>query len=747
MMTRRSRARREPGGAVAPRTRYRPRVEAVEARLLLSTLTVTTTADSGAGSLRQAIMDSNASTGPSVIDFNISSSGPQTITPKSALPPITNPVTIDGTSEPGYAGQPIVQINGSQIFYQNPPVPPSTTPTVTTFPIPGVNGLSINAGSTTVKGLVINRFTGNGIAVQGNGRNTIVGNNLGTDLTGEISLGNGQAGVLLGQSRNNVVGGTTPGSGNLISGNGGSGVDIETGYGPGVTGGNFVQGNLIGTDATGSGELGNTFDGVTINASPNNTIGGVQAGAGNTIAFNGNDGVKVVNYNYYNFTRLNNAILSNSIYSNAALGIELGNGTNNPVGSATLASAFPSGGNTAVEGYFSGAPNSAYTVQFFTNAVPDPSGAGQGQTLLGTRTVTTDASGLGRIAVSLPGTIAFGQSLSATATSVSNSTSPFFLNTTVAAGATSDLRVQKTVNPVSVLAGGTVVYTINVLNSGPSNAHNVVLTDTLPQGLDVTSVTTTVGTVTRRDNGVVTVALGAMPLGDIETVKIGVTTTTAGTITNSVSVAGDQTDPNTQNNTATVDAQVVQNPNPLVIVGGRLLTSLNAITGIIVNFNQPLDAAQATNPRNYLLSTLSRKNQFTVTVPLNAPVYNPSLKTVTLTPTRPLALGQLFQLSIDGPGSAGLTDPAGKLLVGNTPAGPMGPWLWQISRGYLAPPIHKTPQGPIHHGGTQQVKLVESVTTRRVLTGPATRTADGTLLNNLPRLVETTGGTNAINTR
>ena len=746
-MTRHLREPRRPGGSTL-RHSYRPRVEAVEARLLLSTLTVTTTADTGAGSLRQAIIDSNASTNPSTIDFNIGSGGPQTIIPASPLPPITNPVTIDGSTEPGYAGHPIIQINGSQIFYQNAPVPPSTTPTPSTYPIPNVNGLNINAGSTTVKGLVINRFTGSGIAVQGNGRNVIVGNYIGTDLTGEVALGNAQDGVLLAQSRNNLIGGTTPGAGNLISGNSGSGVDIESGFGPGVTGGNLVQGNLIGTDATGVGELGNTFDGVTINTSPNNTIGGLQPGAGNTIAYNGNDGVKAVNYNFSGNSQLNNAILSNSIYANASMGIELGYGENNPVTLGTLTSAYPSGGNTTVEGLFGGTPNAIYTIQFFTNTAPDPSGAGQGQTLIGSETVSTDVSGLGRFVATLPVALPFGQSLSATATSVANSTSTFFQNTTVAASATSDLQVFQAVAPATVIAGGTEVYTIKVANFGPSNAHNVVLTDTLPPGLDVSAVTTSRGTVTQQSNGVVTVAIGTIPLDNFETVTISVTTTTPGTISNSVSVSANELDPNPQNNTATVTSQVAQNPNPLVIVGGRLVTGLNSINQILLNFNQPLDPLQATNPRNYSLMELGKKSQFNISVPLNAPVYNPTLKTVTLTPTKPLALGQLFLLSVDGANSAGLTDPAGKLLVGNTSAGPMGPWLWEISRGYLTPTTtpKPTPHGPLNHGGIPQVKLIESVTTRRVLTGPATKTAAGSILNTLPPLVETTGGANTINT-
>ncbi len=87
----------------------------MEDRTLLSTFLVSNTGDSGPGSLRQAILDSNAATGATnTIDFDISGTGVQTIAPLSPLPAITNPVLIDGTSQPGYAGTPLIELSGSQ---------------------------------------------------------------------------------------------------------------------------------------------------------------------------------------------------------------------------------------------------------------------------------------------------------------------------------------------------------------------------------------------------------------------------------------------------------------------------------------------------------------------------------------------------------------------------------------------------------------------------------------------------------
>ena len=79
-----------------------------------TTFTVTNTNDSGGGSFRQAIIDSNGSgTGLNTITFAILPAGVQTISLLSALPTVTHPVVIDGTTEPGFAGTPIIVLNGS----------------------------------------------------------------------------------------------------------------------------------------------------------------------------------------------------------------------------------------------------------------------------------------------------------------------------------------------------------------------------------------------------------------------------------------------------------------------------------------------------------------------------------------------------------------------------------------------------------------------------------------------------------
>lgn len=186
---------------------------------------VNSTADPGDGTcdasectLREAIEAANSSAG--TIQFNIAGAGPHTIALGSALPAITNPLIIDGTTEPDFLGTPIIELNGMNAGA-------------------GAHGLHITAGSSTVRGLVINRFSGNGILIETNGDNLVEGNYIGTDVSGSADLGNGGSGVHIIESTNNIVGGSTSAARNVISGNQGEGVRIDgaNAYG------NLIQGN------------------------------------------------------------------------------------------------------------------------------------------------------------------------------------------------------------------------------------------------------------------------------------------------------------------------------------------------------------------------------------------------------------------------------------------------------------------------------------------------------------------------
>jgi hypothetical protein len=227
---------------------------------------VTNTNNSGCGSLRQAILDANANPGADTISFQIGT-GEKAIQLTSALPAITDVVTIDGTTQPGFSGTPIIILDGSGV----------TTPPI--------NGLSITAGSSVVRGLVINRFSGNGINITTNGGNIIEGNFIGVNQSGTADLGNAGHGVGV-DSPNNLIGGTASSARNLISGNNQIGISIG-----GVTGtGTMVQGNYIGTNASGTAAIANSSHGI-ITSTVNNTIGGTSPAARNVISGNGASGV------------------------------------------------------------------------------------------------------------------------------------------------------------------------------------------------------------------------------------------------------------------------------------------------------------------------------------------------------------------------------------------------------------------------------------------------------------------------
>jgi hypothetical protein len=145
-------------------------------------------------------------------------------------------------------------------------------------------------GTTSGAGNVISGNAFNGVEISGSTDNVVLGNRLGTDASGSVALGN-QNGVLLGQSAGlNTIGGNTAAAGNVISGNTAAGVQLQDGG----TSDNLVRGNLIGTDVTGTAALGNGMQGIyMLNGAQSNTVGGTATGAGNVISGNGGNGVEI----------------------------------------------------------------------------------------------------------------------------------------------------------------------------------------------------------------------------------------------------------------------------------------------------------------------------------------------------------------------------------------------------------------------------------------------------------------------
>ncbi|MEW6155816.1 MAG: hypothetical protein AB1813_00185 [Verrucomicrobiota bacterium] len=300
---------------------------------------------------------------------------------------------------------------------------------------PGINvyGASNNTigGSTGAARNVISGNGLSGIILDGSGgptsANVIQGNFIGTDATGTAALRNDENAIFITRASNNTVGGTDEGDGNLLSGNGLSGIEIWN-----FSSGNLIDGNVIGADLTGVSPLANTEHGVFIRESSNNRIGGVSAGSGNRIAFNRLDGVFVE-------SGTGNAIRQNEIFANGELGIDLGTngvtpndsrdvdtGSNQLQNFPALASAKVDATATTIAGVLNGAPNTSFSVDLFSNALPDPSGAGEGQAWLGTTSITTGSDGTGAFTVTLARTPPTGHTVvSATATDASGNTSEF----------------------------------------------------------------------------------------------------------------------------------------------------------------------------------------------------------------------------------------------------------------------------------------------------------------------------------
>jgi hypothetical protein len=357
--------------------RARPVAEILEARQLLATITVTSAGDADDGdggttlSLRQAIEISNGTlaisalsptqaalvagvlSSPNTIDFAIIGTGPYVIMPTTALPAITNPVVIDGYSQPG--------------AHPNTNGPGQGMNTVIQIELDGTktplgsNGLVIQAGNSTVRGLAIGGFPlgripfslgGNGILLEGRAGNLIQGNFLGTDATGSTALPNNVAGIqdlnrydpstFLPFSGFNTIGGTTPGAGNVISGNAGDGLSLLGTVAPSnqvaaVT--DLIQGNFIGLNAAGTAALPNQETGLRDNGGGRSTVGGTTPEAGNVISGSGSDGLLIGGITLASGAFVNSADLvqGNLIGTNAVGNSAVPNGGNGIMDYATLA--------------------------------------------------------------------------------------------------------------------------------------------------------------------------------------------------------------------------------------------------------------------------------------------------------------------------------------------------------------------------------------------------------------------------
>lgn len=246
------------------------------------TYVVNSTADPGDGicdatecTLREALLLSNETAPNDRIHFDIPGTGVRSIIPLTPLPVLTDTVFVDGYTQPGASPNTravgndavlLIELNGNGAAF---------------------GAFTIASGGSTVRGVVINRFDGNGptngFTLQTLGGNTIAGNWIGTSADGSTAQNNSRAGIYIENSAGNIIGGTAPADRNVILGSANPVI-----YDQGTGGGQTIQGNYVGTDAQGLVPLGQT--GIYLSTA-NNLIGGTDPGAGNVISVTGRDGI------------------------------------------------------------------------------------------------------------------------------------------------------------------------------------------------------------------------------------------------------------------------------------------------------------------------------------------------------------------------------------------------------------------------------------------------------------------------
>jgi parallel beta-helix repeat protein len=284
-----------------------------------ATFAVINTNDTGAGSLRSAMLAARQQPTQDEIKFAIPGNGPHTITPVTTLPVITQPVAIRGYSQPGAAAA-----------TANDPAEPKIV-------IDAINvdrGFEIAGDGIEIRGIVIQRAQSTGIFVEGD-ENLVAGNFIGTDVSGTAALPNGGYGVDV-MGRDNVIGGPDLAARNVISGNPVE-VRVETGTGNEIQGNrigtnaagtaglgantgvlietsgnvlrdnlisdelvgvavwgddNTLQGNSVGTNVDGSAALGNSY-GIQVKGGDHNLIGGTTDGEGNVVSGNRLSGIRL----------------------------------------------------------------------------------------------------------------------------------------------------------------------------------------------------------------------------------------------------------------------------------------------------------------------------------------------------------------------------------------------------------------------------------------------------------------------
>ncbi len=492
-----------------------------------------------------------------------------------------------------------------------------------------------------------------GIYITDGADSTLVqGNYIGVDVSGAKALGNGTFagadgifnGIISSSSNstapaNTAIGGEFSGAGNVISGNAANGIQI-VGLGGAVrnqslvTFGNAVEGNYIGTDATGVNPLPNQANGVYVNTGGGlNLIGDPGGASGNIIAFNALNGVLVDPGTPSAQIGTGNSVTGNTIFSNGGAGVHMPSGLNSPISRNSIYSNGMLGADTAISGPnaqaacapSSAAPTllqnapvltSASGTAIITATATDPNGNTSEFSQCALLTPTNNVIDVtGALTATEPGvtyTVELFQNTSCdpsgygqgkqyltkvSVTTRSTCAAPISLPIDLSKADLSVTLSPPTYGTQGVPAGYSYTMSSVVSNLGAANATNVVYTATLPSGFSFAASTTTKGTCANA-SGTVTCNIGSLASGATVNITINalITTSTAGNQITAVSVTGGQTDPNLANNSASLTVGVVipfpgiSSFNPGYVLTGSpnstiTVTGSGFYPGSVVSFN------------------------------------------------------------------------------------------------------------------------------------------------------------------
>lgn len=704
----------------------------------LFNFSILNTNDAGFGSLRSAIDQANRNPGPETIRFTLPAGSPLVISPRTALPILTGPTILDATSQPGFAGTPIVVLSGASLSVSNATFPSE--------PGAGSNGLNLGSG-VTVRGLIVRDFPGNGIAILGGSNNLIAGN---------VIRDNGDSGIFIrsvgdrdqsgGEARDNRIGGLNLADRNVIANNQFVGIQVIQ-----HATGTLIQGNLIGSDATGERPDGNGLDGIFLSNAIDTTIGGTVAGARNLISNSGE-----VNIQVFGPDAVRNVIQGNiigpdlsgqralfgpdsNIRTRANVGVFLNGVSNNLVGGNTPEAVnLISGNDVGVEILGPGATGNRVIGNLIgtnlagTGPIPNQYGiflsGAPGNTIGGTTPGERNViSGNEQIGLRISGLSARGNLIQGNfiGTDVSgrsalgNDQDGIFVDRApantiggrnvserniISANRLVDIQIFGSEAEGNVVAGNFIGTNLDgqpIPDSrfGPGSAFVGVFLNNAPRNNIGLSEQGAVGgsapaagnlIANHRQAGIE--VIGPASVGNIivnntirNSVDFGIIADNVGDNTIPLSGPGANTIVG-----STVSFQQVATFGPAVQDIQTTGDGAN-LQSVVVAFSRPLREANAEDLRNYRIDILDARGRRIGRVSIASAVYDPVALTVTLTPTQPLAAAGHYRITILATRRSGILDELGRRLDGNLDGMPGDNFVSRFGAG-VAPKVSR-PRG------------------------------------------------------